>query len=444
MLRSPNNPIEDPDPNPGGDAAEAGIGPVVLGVLSAVGYVLFYCLNIFLARNLTREDFNDYNVGVSTLLLLAAVAPLGLEKLSLKLVPVHLHHGERARLGGFLRFALLTTFLVSVAICLLVDSAVESALILNRLGSHFAIPMIVACLPVLSVFAVLLESATAAGAPVAAAALYRVALPVLMVAANVLAWRLHGGASGATASLSFLAAWLGVTLAMGWLLRARIPRRFASAAAGGGPPRYDARAWLRESAPLLLHGLLMTAIAQSGVIVLELSPDFHADASVFAVAMQTGAFIVLFSTSANRFYLPRVALMLRQNNRAGLVRLTRERRLLFGAISAAFVAAVFMFARPLLRLHGPGFVQGYWATCVIAVGAAISTTLSLAPIGLQFSGRQQYVIARIALAAVVSIAACIVLANWYGPVGAAAAYAGPLIVLHVSLARKAQSLLVEP
>ncbi|TWT65421.1 hypothetical protein Pla123a_48890 [Posidoniimonas polymericola] len=443
MLRSPNNPIEDPDPNSDWDAAEAGLGPVVLGVLSAVGYVLFYSLNIYLARNLTREDFNDYNVGVSTLLLLASIAPLGLEKLSLKIVPVHLHHGERAHLAGFLRFALLTTFAVSVAICLLVDSAVESALMLNHLGSHFAIPMIVACLPILSVFSVLLESVTAAGAPVAAAALYRVALPLLMIAANLLAWRLHGAASGATASLSFLAAWLGVTLMMGWLLRLRLPRRTDQPVPHNGAPRYDARAWLRESTPLLLHGLLMTAIAQSGVIVLELSPNFHTDASVFAVAMQTGAFIVLFSTSANRFYLPRVALMLKQNNRAGLARLTRQRRLLFGTISAVFVAVVFVFARPLLRLHGPGFDQGYWATCVIAVGAAISTTFSLAPIGLQFSGRQQYVISRIALAAVVSIAACVVLANWYGPVGAAAAYAGPLIALHLTLAHKAHALLAE-
>lgn len=439
MLRWPNNPIEDPAT----DAAEAGLGPVVLGVLSAVGYLLFYGLNIFLARNLSREEFNDYNVGVSTLLLLAAIAPLGLEKLALKLVPVHLHHGERRRLGGFLRFALLTTFSVSVGLSLLVDSALESVLMANHLGSHFAIPMIVACLPVLSVFAVLLESATASGAPVIAAALYRVAAPLLMIAANLLAWRLHGGASGATASLSFLAAWLGVTLAMGWLLRLRLPRRIEPPETSDNPPRYDARAWLRESTPLLLHGLLMTAIAQSGVIVLELSTNFHADASVFAVAMQTGAFIVLFSTSANRFYLPRVALMLRQNDRAGLVRLNRQRLLLFGVVSAVFVAIVFLFARPLLRLHGPGFVQGYWATCVIAVGAAISTTFSLSPIGLQYSGRQQYVIARIALAAVVSIAACTVLANWYGPVGAAAAYAGPLIVLHLSLARKAHTLLAE-
>lgn len=412
------------------------VDPLILGMLSFAGYSIFYAQNIFLARSLTLEEFNDYNVGVSSLLMLAALAPLGLEKLTLKIVPVHMHRQEWSRLRGFLRFATFTTFLVSLLLTLVFDTALGSALPLKTLYGHVAIPIVVASLPLLAVFSVFLEIATASGAPILAAILYRLALPLVMLTMNLMSAHLMHGATGGSASISFVAAWFCVTSAMMLIIRKQIPDRVTSA-----PPRFSRWSWLRQSTPLLFHGLLLTAITQSGVIVLELSEQHHSEASVFAIAMQTGTVIVLFATTANRFYLPRVSVLLKTNDTKGLIGLARQRLFIVGGICLFFFALIMCFGRLALRAHGDEFEEAYLATCIIAIGASISTTFSLSPFGLHYIGLDKYVIKCICSATIVSISGCVYLANKYGATGAAIAYAIPMSLLHLWLAYKSKQLL---
>lgn len=402
---------------------------LILSAFSLISYLTLYALNLLLARTLSLEEFNDYNVGVSALLVMAALAPLGLEKFALKVIPVYKQHREWANLRGFLRFAIYVATCVSLLLALTFDIILESVLLLRHEGLHIAIPMIVGCLPVLSVFFVLLEVATANGAPLSAAALYRVVLPFLLLGTNVAVWKFTSSVSGLSAGWCFGASWLCVTVSMWRLAFAWVPKQVQEVT-----PAFHGKSWLRESTPLLLTGLLLTVITQSGVIVLELSDSFHAESSVFAVAMQTGGFVVLLTTSTNRFYLPQISMFLDQQDQAGLVRLRGQRLIIIGTMAAAFVVFVFLFGRTVLRFFGEDFVGGYPATCVVAIGAAISTTFSLAPIGLQFAGYHQYVLRCTALATVTSVVMCIVLANLYGTLGAALAYAVPLSILYLHLA----------
>ena len=411
------------------DQTDGNYKAIVLSFFTLVNYLTFYSLNLLLARNLSREEFNDYNVGVSTLLLLAAVAPLGLEKYALKIVPVHSQRADWEKSRGFLRFAIGATMLVSVVLSLIFDTLLESILLLQHEGYHIAIPLIVGCLPLLSIFYVLLEVATAYGAPITAAALYRVALPMLLLGLNVVAWWSPRGITGLSASWCYALSWLCVTFAMWWVIARRLPSPIKEAT-----PIYEKMSWLGESTPLLLNGLLLTIMTQSGVIVLELSSKFHSEASVFAVAMQTGAFVVLFTTSTNRFYLPRVSLLLEQQDHKGLTHLRRQRLLLIGSIAILFVSLVLFFGRSVLRVFGDDFERGYPATCVIAVGAAISSTFSLAPFGLQYAGFHRLVLKCSAVATVASVVTCIILANLFGTLGAALAYAFPLSFLYIFLA----------
>lgn len=412
------------------------VEPVILGGLSLAGYAMFYTQNIFLARNLTREEFNDYNVGVSSLLLLAALAPLGLEKLSLKIVPVHIHQQEWPRLRGFIRFAILIALLMSLLLALTFDTLLGSALQLKFLYNHLAIPLIIASLPLLAVFFVLMEVATASGAPLLAAALYRLILPVVMLSLNVGLAQSLEAVNGATASCSFVTAWFVAVVAMSLLTRRQIAAQIATA-----QPVYNRFSWLAQATPLLLHGLLLTVISQSGVIILELSERYHDEASVFAVAMQTGAVIVLFATSANRFYLPQVSVLLRTRDTAGLRRLAQRRLLVVGGICLLFFALITALGDAALRAHGKGFEEGYLATCVIAFGASISTTFSLSPFGLYFVGLNMYVLRCIFLATLACIVSCIFLVEQYGALGAAIAYSVPVVVLHLWLAYKSKRLL---
>lgn len=412
-----------------GERSEGRFEAFVLSFFSLVNYFALYALNLLLARNLSLDEFNDYNVGVSTLLLLAAVAPLGLEKYALKIIPVHTRHQEWQRLRGFLRFAIGIATLVSVVLSLTFDTVLESILALRHEGWHIAIPLIVGCLPMLSIFFVLLEVATANGAAVVAASLYRVVLPLLLLGFNIAVWQSPFALSGFSAGWCFALAWLCVTLGMWSIASATLP-----AEVKGASPTYEKFSWLIESTPLLINGLLLSVITHVGVIILKLSTNFHDEASIFAVAMQTGTFVVLLTTSTNRFYLPQISMFLDQRDQQGLIRLRGQRLLIIGTMAVVFVVLVFLFGRPLLGIFGERFKEGYAATCVIAIGASISTTFSLAPIGLQFAGYHRLVLKCTTLTAVLSVALCAILANLYGTLGAALAYAVPLSLLYLYLA----------
>jgi len=411
------------------DAHEgSNFGPLVLSVYSVASYAAFFLVNAVLARNLPIEQFNDYNVGVSTLLMLAALTPLGLEKFALKILPALNERESWAHSRGFLRFSMLTVLFVGLVLLVAFDSILESVLVLRGSDYHISIPIVVACLPFASLFFVLLEIATAYGAPLAAAGLYRVAFPLLLLVLNAAVWLSSKDMTGITASLCYAMAWILVTVAMWLLTRKMMPNQVSAA-----EPVYERLEWLKESTPLLLYSLLMTIMVQSGVVILQLDTTSKQDTSIFAIAMQTGAFVVALATSTNRFYLPQVSVFLERHDHEGIIRLGRQRMMLMGTLAGLFVLVVVLFGRPILRVFGEDFEKGYAATCVIAIGAAVSTLFSVAPYALQFAGRHRLVIKSSILATVASIILCAVLAGPYGSLGAAIAYSVPTVILFAYL-----------
>jgi O-antigen/teichoic acid export membrane protein len=415
---------------------ESNLGPLTLSAFSLVSYAAFFLVNAILARSLSINDFNDYNVGVSTLLLLAALTPLGLEKFSLKILPALTEHEGWPLSRGFLRFSVALVVLMGFVLLLTFDTVLESVLLMRGADYHIAIPTIVGCLPMVALFLLFLEVATAYGAPIAAAALYRIAFPLLLLGLNVAVWYSPWEISGLSSAGCYVTSWLVVTGAMWVLARKIVPTQVRMA-----EPAYQKVLWLKDSIPLLMFSLLMTLLTQSGVIILQLETTSEHDTSVFAVAMHTGAFVAVLATSTNRFYLPRISVLLDRQDQQGLIRLRRQRLLLMGTLASLFVLAVVLFGRRVLQVFGEDYEQGYAAMCVIAVGTAVSTLFSVAPYALQFAGRHQLVIRSSILAACSGIGLCILLVGSYGALGAALAYAVPMVSLFGFLSYSAWALL---
>jgi O-antigen/teichoic acid export membrane protein len=74
--------------------------------LSLSHYALMYWANIFLARHLAIDAFDDYSVAVSIVTLLSTLATLGLEKYALRLVSLYIERENWPRLRGFWLFSL--------------------------------------------------------------------------------------------------------------------------------------------------------------------------------------------------------------------------------------------------------------------------------------------------------------------------------------------------
>ena len=170
--------------------------------------------------------------------------------------------------------------------------------------------------------------------------------------------------------------------------------------------------------------------AQMGIIILELNHPNQAVVSAYALAFQTGTFVVILVTATNRLYSPKISELLASGDLRAL-RATAQRRLrLIAPLTIVFLILVFVFGRTILAVFGPEFVSAYPALCIIAVGASISTLFSLAPTYLHFTDRSRFVLTTMVASVVFSLMLCFPLSYYFGATGAAFAYAIPISILY--------------
>jgi len=253
-------------------------------------------------------------------------------------------------------------------------------------------------------------------------------LPATLLVLILALWQTSLPLETMSALLAFGAAWSVAAFVLWRIARARLPVVPAGSTVAAQP-----REWLRGSVPFLLNSMLLTLLAQSGVVILAFVSESDSVVGRYAMAAQIGTFIVLLATSTNRLYLPRISVLMERRDRDAMLRLARERLRLIGGISIVYLLAILAFGRSILGVFGEDFVAAYPALCWIAAGAAVSTMFSAAPYYLQFNSRNGVVLGATAVAVAISVVLCLVLGPRLGSLGAAVAYAVPLAALFATL-----------
>jgi O-antigen/teichoic acid export membrane protein len=388
---------------------------VSLGGLALGHFLLTYGINWLLAHHLEPGDFDDFNVALSVLSVLSTIATLGLEKYALRCVPVYRERCDWGHLRGFYRFAGSATLASS---CVLVAGAALAMLLIQVPGGHSpAFRQILFYLPVIAIALLAVELATANGQQLPAATAYRLLQPLLFVV--TLGLLVRGDQELALLNIlhGYGLAWLGCLGLLAWLIRRHTPD-----AAWTARPRFLVKKWVRRAAPLLMNSCMLSIMASSGVIILELNHPVVAEVGIYAVAAQTGTFIVLLTNTANRFYLPLVSLYLERHDVATLRRLLRHRLILIGGLVLWLGMLLVWQGRNILGWFGPSFTQGYEAMLVIAAGASVNALFSDSPYYLQFIKRSRDVFVTTAFAMGLNIVLTAALSRDLGMLGAAYGY----------------------
>lgn len=397
--------------------------------LSLGNYALMYLANIFLARNLSIEAFDDFSVAVSAVILLSTLATLGLEKYALRLIALYIERSNWPRLQGFLRFSVRAIVLFSILLLGVMSFGLEAFLIWRNADFHIAIAIYAGFLPVIALCLLLIEVITVFGVQVLALALYRFFLPAVFLLLVIELRNFGIELTAVSAVLCYGTAWCLTLIMMLVTARAASPRALRQSNA-------DTRGrskWLKKSLPLLISSLMMTVLTSGGTIILEILYPSEAVVGIYAVAMQTTALISLIGTSTNRYYLPMLVVLLERCDQVGVRALLSKRMRLIGAFIVIFLAAIGIWGQGILNLFGAAFTPGYTALCISAVGAAFSTLFSDSPYYLQFMGRNRLVVGLITLAATGMVVLSFILGARYGASGVALAYALPTILLFSSL-----------
>lgn len=388
-----------------------------------------YWANIFLARHLDMDAFDDYSVAVSVVTLLSSLATLGLEKYALRLLALNIERAMWSRLRAFCHFSIKVIVLFSLGLMAITVLGLAALIVWQQAPPHAAILIYIGFLPVIALCLFLVEVITVYGHQILALALYRFLVPALFLIWLFLLNDFHIEFSAVSAVSCLGAAWCVALLLMGISVKAVAPHVADTSAA----TRKDKRKWLQKSLSLLLSGLMMTFLMSAGTITLEILYPSEAVVGIYAVAMQTATLISLVGTSTNRYYLPMLVVLLERRDQAGVHSLLIKRlRLIIGFV-ALFLGVIGGWGYDILSLFGDEFVQGYPILFICALGSIAMTLFSDSLYYLQFMGQNRHVIGLMCLACLSMLVLSVVLGARHGAMGVAVAYAAPTLLLFCAL-----------
>lgn len=388
-----------------------------------------YLANIFLARQLSVDAFDDYSVAISIVTLLSTLATLGLEKYALRLIALYIERENWSRLRGFWRFSLRAIFFFSLLLLGVLSLGLEAFLAFYDADFHIAIVIYSGFLPMIALCLFLIEVLTVYGLQILALALYRFFLPALFLLLLIGLKRFQSEVTAVSAVLCFGTAWCVTLMLVLTATNIARPKGLRGAKANSNGQRW----WLKRSLPLLISSLMMTLLTSGGTIILEILYPSQAVVGTYAVAMQTTALISLIGTSTNRYYLPMLVVLLERGDQRAVKALLGKRMLLIACFITIFLSLIATWGQDILNVFGSDFSQGYYVLLISAGGAAFSTLFSDSPYYLQFMGRNRLVVSLISTAAISMLILSFTLGSRYGSTGVAVAYAVPTMLLFSSL-----------
>lgn len=399
-----------------------------LALTAIAGQILLTVLTARLARSLSLEAFETFAVTAAIFMLLVRVAPLGSDKLAVRVLPPMLRRAEWSGLRGFLRFARRRagrgTLLIAVLAC-------AWAFGLRDLGDParavFLLALVV--LPVGVLAQMGLKCVTAVGGVRFATAMVRLAVPAvalgLVLLAPVFGLALRG--------LMAVGAW-----GIGWMIAAAALtvafHRSLPAVAWRGPAMMD-RGWARAARPFWAYGIAAALLAQTGIIALDWLGAPPEAVGAYATAATIVGLMLVLSTSTNRGYAREIALCLDRGSRSGMEALARRRRRWLLPCLVAVLAVICAFSRPILTVFRPEFVEdGLWPLRILAAAAAFTMYFGLAPTVLKYSRRNVALFATLAVTTAIQIVLLVLLVPPLGATGAALGYGLSAVLMYGVLA----------
>lgn len=406
--------------------------PANLLVLVAIaGQTIAIGLSMFIARQLSIAGFEAYVVAGALFILLATLAPLGAEKLTLRQWPALVRKNDWPMARGLLHFGVRRTLVTA----LLAGGSVAIVTSL-RSSDEVRIAVLVTCLslPAGALAHYGVDLLTAAGRPFRALAIFRIMVPATTLTVFATALALDVAPQGWLAVAAWGVAWLAALGLMVVSLRPRLDPRLGTAA-----PRADP-AWDRDARPFLVHRIAQVLLAQSGILALELSGAEGAAIGAFAAALATTGMATVLASATNRAYGRDLALLIEAGDSAGIAALHRRRLGWLLPPLAGFLIFALGYPETLLSLFRPEFaVPGAAPLQILAIASAISVLLALAPTQLKFQRRNRIIYSGLALAVLAQFVLLAILLPTYGAAGAAIAYAVATVGSYVVLAGLARS-----
>jgi O-antigen/teichoic acid export membrane protein len=424
------------DPPPKRPPSVTGAGTVLVGAAMAIAnYVIYSIAMVLLARHVSSiHTFGDFSAAVAAVTVGATAGTLGLEKFLLKFIPASRVRGELDLIRGFRRFAPIAVFLVSLA----VGGVLFLIYLLSEPASALHHPSFlagIAVLPIVVLGCYYLEVTTTDGAYLWGTVIYRVLFPGLVLVGVFVIDRIQSPIVAVQAVLMWGACWAVILVLLVIVARASVPPDECR-----GRCCFERLEWMRHSCAFLTYSLLLSLMANTGVLVLGFVTADKQQTGVYAAIAQLGAVFIVISTAMNRWYGPQIATLIASADVDRGQRVIRSRRLIMWSLAVVYALFLIFLGKPVLGLFGPEYQVGHTALLIIGLGALVSGVNSITPIYIQYSGREWFVPLMLSGGFALAVGLTIPGALYWGIEGAATGYAISTILLFICFNLKARQL----
>ena len=377
---------------------------------------------ILLARWMGSFEFGTYVYVWTWVLLLGDVVHLGVPLTAQRFIPEYTQRQSFDDLRGFLIGSRWLTFGVTTVAALIGALLVHAAEpVLDR---NVVMPLYLACaaLPFYALSFMLDGIARAYNWIAIGLMPHSLWRPVVMLALMAGIYAAGYPMNATTAMAAIVAAiWL-TTLVQLVLVGRRLARTVEA-----GPKRYEVRAWVVTSLPILAVWGFYTLLTTTDVLVLQQFRPADEVAHYFAASktltLVTFVYFAVSASAAHRFAAYHVV-----GDRDGLAALVASsvRWIFWPSLAATLL--ILAFGKPMLWLFGPGFTDAYPVMFILAVGLLARAAIGPAERLITMVGQQRICALAYAVAFTVNLAGCVALAKPLGGLGVAMATSAAFVV----------------
>jgi O-antigen/teichoic acid export membrane protein len=384
--------------------------------------LLVYLTQVLLARWMGGFQFGIYVYVWTWVLLIGALADVGLASAAQRFIPEYLGLRAFALLRGFLSGSRWLTLVIATAIA---GIGVLGIRVLEPwIGRYEVVPLYLACLT-LPLFALthMQEGIARAYGWVNLALLPPYVVRSLVLVAIMAA--AHAGGFAADAVTAMTAAVIA-TWTTAFIQLVMLDRRLRGAVTPG-PKSHEAGTWLLTAIPIFMVEGFYFLLTYTDVLVLQQfrSPE---EVAIYYAAAKTLALVAFVHYSVVAATAHKFAEYHVRGDRARLAAFLSESiRWTFWPSLAATVG-ILALGRPFLWLFGPRFVDGYSLMFILALGPLARAAIGPVERLLNMVGEQRACALVYAGAFAFNLAACVVLIPPFGIHGAAIATAAAVLV----------------
>lgn len=376
---------------------------------------LLYLMQIVLARWMGGFEYGIYVFVWTWVLVLGGLAPLGLDLMSIRLIPEFREKGRHDLVRGFLFGARAIS--VGVAATIAGVGFLGLWLFEPLVTSHYVLPMYLAliCVP-LYALADVQDGVGRGFAWINTALIPPYILRPLLILLTMLAAHEAGLPMQATTAAG--AAILGTLLST--LIQLALIQRAVKRTVPETPRAMDYQGWLKASSPLLVITACELMFQNADVLIVSTFMDPQSVGIYFAAAKTMSLIMFVHyavgSAVANRFSALRA-----RGDEAELRAAVRDavRWTFWPSLAAA--AVILALGQPLLSLFGPQFLAGYPVMFILVLGFLLRSAMGPAEFLLNMLGEQKRCAQVLVGSAVANVLMNLALVPTFGLVGAATA-----------------------